>query len=291
MSARFESALPYRPPLAWNALLEFLSLRAIPGVERVSPSRYQRTIALERAVGTIRVEMDDSRALLGLRADLVAESDGRPIVERVRRLFDLDADPAAIGVALGRDRRLAGMVGANPGLRVPGCWDGFELAVRAVLGQQVTVRGASTLAARLVRAYGEPVGGTGAGELSHLFPTARALQEADAARVGLPQRRAATIRRLAREVVAGRLSFEPAQDRREFVSAMTALPGIGDWTAQYIAMRALKDPDAFPASDLVLRRAAACGGAKLSAKQLAGQALAWRPWRAYAAVYLWKASV
>lgn len=286
---RFEIELPFQPPLAWEALLEFLSLRAISGLERVTATRYERTIALGSGCGWLEAEIVPERSSIRLRAELGGARHGGVVVQRARRLFDLDADPRVIGAALAKDRRLAEIVRTWPGLRVPGCWDGFELAVRAVLGQQVTVRGAATLAARLVAAYGEPIGGSGA-RPDRLFPTPEALRDAGLTEVGLPRQRAETLRRLAAEVAAGRLSLEPGCDSEACVSAMTAIPGIGSWTAQYVAMRALREPDAFPASDLVLRRSAGGREGILTPRELSRRAQAWRPWRAYAAVHLWRAS-
>jgi AraC family transcriptional regulator of adaptative response / DNA-3-methyladenine glycosylase II len=210
------------------------------------------------------------------------------IVERVRRMFGLDADPHRIGSHLRQSPRLAAMVDALPGLRVPGAWDAFELAVRAVLGQQVTVRAATTLAGRLVQAYGAPVEGLGVG-LSHLFPPPATLAEADVAALGMPRTRAATIRALAAAVSRGELVLDAAGGLNHAVARLCAIPGVGPWTAHYIAMRAFGEPDAFPATDLGLRRALAGGRGPLHATELLRLAEAWRPWRAYAAMYLWAA--
>jgi AraC family transcriptional regulator, regulatory protein of adaptative response / DNA-3-methyladenine glycosylase II len=177
---------------------------------------------------------------------------------------------------------LASRIEAIPGLRVPGCWDGFELAVRAILGQQVSVKAASTLAGRLVRVFGTPIAASP--PLTHLFPRPELLAEADVARIGLPRKRAQTVRALAREVSEGRIVFGQVHNVRDFQARLQELPGIGDWTAQYIAMRALGEPDAFPASDLGLLRYASLD----HEHELLRRAEAWRPWRAYAAMYLWQ---
>ena len=197
-------------------------------------------------------------------------------------MFDLGADPNEIAARLHLDPLLADRVESMPGLRVPGCWNGFELAVRAILGQQISVSGASTLAGCLVQAFGKPI--TVASPLTHLFPGADVLAQADVAGIGLPESRVETIRSLARALSEGRISFVSVMDVEEFQSRLREIPGIGDWTAQYIAMRALGDPDAFPGGDLGLLRAAAIG----DRRELVRRAESWRPWRAYAAMYLWQ---
>jgi AraC family transcriptional regulator of adaptative response / DNA-3-methyladenine glycosylase II len=203
------------------------------------------------------------------------------MVTRVRRLFDLDADPLRIDAHLARDRRLAPSVRARPGLRVPGAWDAFEIAVRAILGQQVSVAGATTLAGRLVARFGKPVPDAADG-LTHLFPTPQALMDADIASIGLPRARAAAIAGLARATAEGKRPLEPE-------SGGLDLAGIGPWTGAYVAMRGGRDPDAFPAGDLVLRRALA-GEDQPAPPERAVLLLSepWRPWRAYAAMHLWR---
>jgi len=207
------------------------------------------------------------------------------VVERVRRIFDLDADPLRITDHLRGSSLLQPMLDAQPGLRVPGAWDAFELAVRVILGQQVTVQGATTLAGRLVQAFGTPV--EGGGGLTHLFPQPTMLANADLARIGLPRARAATIRALATSVTRGGLILDASQGLEEAVERLCALPGMGPWTAHYIAMRALGEPDAFPSTDLGLRRALGNGAGPLPATEVSRLAEAWRPWRAYAALHLW----
>jgi len=267
--------LPYRPPLDWLALLAFLAPRATPGVEVVAGGVYRRTIAVGHARGTIAVRPDRASHLL-LRVSLDRRTSLAPVVARARRLFDLDTDPADVAGHLSRSRVLAPLVARRPGLRVPGAWDGFELAVRAVLGQQVTVRGATTLAGRLVRAFGTAVADNDG--LTHLFPPPDALVDADVASIGLPRTRAATIRALATAVAQGVLPLDVSSGLDDAVARLTAVPGIGPWTAHYIAMRALAERDAFPAGDLGLRRA--LGGGRTAPRS-------WAPWRAYAAVHLW----
>jgi AraC family transcriptional regulator of adaptative response / DNA-3-methyladenine glycosylase II len=197
-------------------------------------------------------------------------------------MFDLDADPLAINAGLGRDVLLARSIRSRPGLRVPGAWDAFELGVRAILGQQVSVAGASTLTARLAARFGHPVPFAVEG-LAYTFPTADEVAEADCA-IGIPASRAEAIREFARAMAAGALVFDGAHDAATCVDRLCAIRGLGPWTAQYIAMRALSDPDAFPAGDLALLRVT---GMK-TARELERRAERWRPWRAYAAMHLWQ---
>jgi AraC family transcriptional regulator of adaptative response / DNA-3-methyladenine glycosylase II len=277
--------LPYRPPLDWTALLGFLAVRATPGVEVVDGDVYRRTIEVGGAAGTIEVAAGAGPHLV-MRVVLPRCEGLLGVVERARRLFDLDADPHEIAAHLRRSPVLRARVDAAPGLRVPGAWDGFELAVRAVLGQQVTVRGATTLAGRVADAFGDVVD-VGGGGLSRLFPRPARLAAADLTSVGLPAARAAAVRGLAVAVASGRLTLDASRGLEDAVARLSVLPGLGAWTAHYIAMRALGEPDAFPAADLGLQRAAAGGGGRLPAVVLARAAEAWRPWRAYAAMHLW----
>jgi AraC family transcriptional regulator of adaptative response / DNA-3-methyladenine glycosylase II len=274
--------LPFRPPFDWDSLLGFLAPRAIPGVEEITAGGYRRTIALQGKQGHIDVRLDDRGDALDLRIHFPDAGALILIVERVRRLFDLRADPAEIRERLERDPLLAERIALRPGLRVPGAWDGFELAVRAILGQQVTVKGATTLAVRIVRSAGEPR--EAGGGLTHFFPTPAALATADYSAIGLPAARAESIRRLAMAVESGELSFNGVVAPAQWIDRFRALPGIGEWTAQYVAMRALGEPDAFPAADLGLLRASGAA----SPKQLEQRAEQWRPWRAYAAMHLWQ---
>ena len=209
---------------------------------------------------------------------------------RIRRVFDLGADVTAINAQLAADPHLAALAAARPGLRVPGAWDGFELAVRAMLGQQITVTAARKLAGKLVATYGERALArtSAASALTHVFPAPARLAAANLATLGMPRSRATTLSALAASAVAEPRLFERARDLDEAIARLRALPGIGEWTAQYIAMRALREPDAFPASDIGLLRAMAePDGTRPSAAALASRAEAWRPWRAYAAQHLW----
>ena len=253
--------LPYRAPYNWPALVRFLAPRAMPGVEQITPGCYRRTLP----DGYVEVRPDSKANCLIATFELSSIRELAQLAAKLRRLFDTGAAIVEIEAHLASDSRLAPVIQAQSGLRVPGAWDTFELVVRAILGQQVTVKGATTLAGRIVERLGQK---TAHGSL---FPAARGLAGADLASIGLPRARANALR-VAAEAFSAARPPESAAELRE-------LPGIGDWTAQYIAMRAFNDPDAFPATDLGLLRAAGPDVAKL--------AEAWRPWRAYAAMHLW----
>src|SRR5690606_21470484 len=237
--------LAYRPPYDWDAMLAFLAARAIPGVEAVTGGRYARTIALGDGRGVLTVEpASGARVAVTVRFPHLRALP--TIIARVRRVFDLAADPVAIGAHLAQDPALAPLVAARPGLRVPGAWDGFELAVRAVLGQQITVAAATGLAGKLVRAHGEPLPDatcTTPG-LTHVFPAPARLAGADFAALGLPRARAAALSSLAAAAAADPLLFGPRASLEDAVARLRSLAGIGEWTAQYIAMRELREPDA-----------------------------------------------
>ena len=278
--------LAARPPFDGRAVLAYLALRELPGVEQVDGDAYRRSVALggERGVIAVRLAEDFCGVRLELPARLVPEA--ARIAGRVRRLFDLDADPAPILAQLRRDPELQQRLRRRAGVRLPGAWSGFELAVRAVLGQQVTVAGARTLAGRLAAAHGvelEP----SAERITHLFPDAAALADADLAGLGVPRARADALRSLARSVSSGALDLDGGQPPEAVRRSLLALPGVGPWTAEYVALRALGEPDAFPASDLGLRRA--LGGVPLATRALEQRSKDWQPWRAYAAILLWTA--
>jgi len=273
--------LSFRPPYHWQAMLDFLAPRATPGVELVHNSVYSRTVSVSGFNGYFEVSLDEHDALL-VRIDFPDPRSLFGIVERIRAMFDVNADWSSITNTLRSDRMLAAIVNAQPGVRVPGCWNGFELAVRAILGQQVTVRGATSLAGRLTSEFGTKFHGPNG--LTHLFPAPDALSRAKLTSVGLTSTRAETIRALARSVSTGRIKFEGVVNSEEFLRRLCEVPGIGAWTAQYIAMRALGEPDAFPSSDLGLLRASGV----TSPRELESRAEPWRPWRAYAAMYLWR---
>jgi AraC family transcriptional regulator, regulatory protein of adaptative response / DNA-3-methyladenine glycosylase II len=273
--------LRYRPPYNWEGMLRFLAVRATPGVESVENGHYRRSVSLNGSDGYFDVSLDEDNDALLARVQFGDPRSLFLIVERLRAMFDLNADWAAIAPSLKTDPVLGHRVDSQPGLRVPGAWNGFELAVRAILGQQITVKGATTLAGTLARKFGRTLPSpTG---LAYLFPRPEDLAEADLTAIGLTKSRAATIRGLARAVCEGKVRFEGIVAPEDFLSRLCEIPGIGTWTAQYIAMRALGEPDAFPSGDIGLLRAL---GLK-STTELERRSEAWRPWRAYATMYLW----
>ena len=278
--------LAYRPPLDWDAMLEFLARRAIPGVECVSGNAYHRTVGIGEHRGWLSVSPLAKSNLLAvdLASSLVPALPS--IFVRLRNQFDLDARPDMITGHLARDQTLAPSIKHHPGLRVPGSFDSFELAMRAILGQQISVRAASTIAGRIAQRFGEAIE-TPLACLNRIAPIAESLSAVGAARLaglGIPGPRAESLRNLARAVASGDLDLEPGIDPMAVTAQLEELPGIGRWTAEYIAMRALRWPDAFPAGDLGLLKASRLK----SAKSLVRAADHWRPWRAYAAMYLWQ---
>jgi AraC family transcriptional regulator of adaptative response / DNA-3-methyladenine glycosylase II len=277
--------LAYRPPLDWEAMLDFLSGRCTAGVEQVEGVAYRRTVRIGKRVGWVSVTAEPGRPALRVEVSRSLSAARRPLEARLRALFDLDLDPAEVATALRSDRLLAPSVRRNPGLRVNGAFDAFEAAVRVVLGQQVSVRAATTVAGRLAAALGEPVETPFPG-LDRLAPTPAAVTSAGEdriARAGMPGARARTLLALAGAIASGDLVLERGADPDQVRDRMLALPGVGPWTASLVAMRALGAPDAFPGGDLGVLRAL---GVK-SAREAEARAEAWRPWRAYAAMHLW----
>lgn len=302
--------LAYRPPLHAASLLDFLGARALPGVDERCGDTYQRGLILPHGTGTVALRPGDRWVFATLRLSDVR--DLAPAVARCRRLFDLDADPVAVDATLGADEGLAAAVRAEPGVRVPRAVDGFEMAVRAVVGQQVSVAGARTTLQRIVRAAAgegglvalsegpsptsrptalpDPTGTTAATTQLAGFPPASLIATLPDAAFGMPASRRATIRALATAVADGALDLGPTADRAETTARLTAIPGIGPWTAGYVAMRATGDPDVFLETDLAARRGAAALNISDSPRALAGYAERWRPWRSYALVRLWRAA-
>lgn len=278
--------LDSRPPLDFEGLLEFLGPRAIPGVESVDHGTYRRTISLGEHRGWLSVSRPAGSASLRAEIALSLAPVLMSVVSRVRALFDLDAHPAAVDALLSGSPLLRPLVRGRPGVRVPGAFDGFETALRAVLGQQVSVRAATTLAGRVAAGFGTVVE-TPFAALTRAMPGAGELAAADTAAiartVGIPLSRAVALQTLARGTASGALRLERGADPAELIGQLTALPGIGDWTAQYLAMRVLGWPDAFPASDLGLLRALGASDAQAAL----ARAEPWRPWRAYAVMHLW----
>jgi AraC family transcriptional regulator of adaptative response / DNA-3-methyladenine glycosylase II len=278
-----ELRLPYRPPLAWDAMLAFLGPRAIPGVEAVDIEQqlYRRTVEIGGNPGVIEVWDEPQQDALRMRVHLPDIDALVHLTAGVRRLFDLDADTWTIDAVLARDPLLRPLVKARRGLRVPGSIDPLEIGVRAVLGQQVSVAGATTIAGRVVQAHGRKVPGLTDLGLTHLFPTARSLARADLTQAGVTQARARAINAFAAAIQRDELDFD-AGSLDDTVAALVALPGFGEWTAQYVAMRAAAQRDAFPARDLGLRRALG--------DDPDTRAEGWRPWRAYGALHVWLGS-
>jgi AraC family transcriptional regulator, regulatory protein of adaptative response / DNA-3-methyladenine glycosylase II len=285
--------LRYRAPYDWRNMLAFLDARAIPGVELVQDNCYWRTIEIDRAVGSIAVTHLPERQSLEVTI-LFPDIRALPtIVARVRRLFDLGADIERIERHLSADSSLARLVEQRPGLRAPGGWDGFEVAIRAVLGQQISVSAARQLAKRLVELHGRrvPKAFRIHPPLSHAFPNAKRL--ASAARIGLamPRARLLAVKAVAEATAADPNLFQPFGEIEETIARLKTIRGVGAWTANYIALRALRESDAFPAADLgLLRGAASINGTKVDPASLLTLAESWRPWRAYAAQHLWAAS-
>jgi AraC family transcriptional regulator, regulatory protein of adaptative response / DNA-3-methyladenine glycosylase II len=272
--------LPYSPPYDWPAIVNFLAARAIPGVESVEDGHYVRAIQLNGKYGLIEVSPADDALAVSIQ---FPEIRALPeIVRRVTAQFDLGAHPASIAAHLATDPLLARSVAQRPGLRVPGAWDAFEMAVRAILGQQISVGAATKLAGKIVAALGHPLE-----ESRFAFPDATIVAASDLAFLGMPEARKRTIRGLAEAVVHNPTFFDPSQPLETAIEQMRAIPGIGEWTAHYIAMRTLRQPDAFPAKDAGIIRAFAKQGLTLSAQEILKRSDAWRPWRAYAALHLW----
>ncbi len=272
--------IAYRPPFDWQAIIEFLDGRTIRGVETVEGNRYLRTVASGKHRGWIAVAPSKKRDSLGVELSASLAPALLPTLARVKYLFDLAAEPQHIAAHLGT------LAAARPGLRVPGAFDGFEMAVRAILGQQISVKAATTLAGRFAAKFSAAIT-TPFADLTHLTPTAERIAEAqvdEIAALGIVPARADSILRLARAVVSKEITLAAGSDPEATMAALQQLPGIGQWTAQYIAMRALAWPDAFPHTDLGIRKALG----ENNPKRILEIAQAWQPWRAYAAMHLWK---
>lgn len=277
--------LPVRAPFDGKGIVAWLAARAVSGVEAVdNHGAYRRTLALPGGAGIVALEPGDDHVVASFRLTTIA--DLAPAVYRCRRLLDLDADPDAVSGVLAHDAALGPIIAATPGRRVPGSVDAAESAVRAVLGQQISVAGARTIAGRLAIAFGVPLAEPN-GDLSHAFPTAGTFADADLTGFGLTGARQRTVRELCRRLASGDLVLDPGADRDEARRLLLDVPGIGPWTAGYVALRALGDPDVFPAEDLGLLRSAARLGLPTTPKELGEHADRWSPWRSYATHHLW----
>ncbi len=283
-SGTLATRIGVREPFAGAGLLEFLATRAVSGIEATGDGWYERSLALPHGPGVIRVELVDRPAgYVPCRVTLADARDLAPALERTRRLLDADADPTAVDEQLSGDRLLAPLVRQRPGLRVPGHVDGVEVAVRAVLGQQVSVAGARTLAARLVATYGAPLGLDGDHQVSRLFPGAGTLAAVDPESIAMPRARGRALATLMQAVQDGSVTLDRSADRAATRAALLELAGIGPWTADYIALRALGDPDVFLPTDLGVRHAAE----RLGIDDVVRRSEEWRPWRSYALLHLW----
>jgi AraC family transcriptional regulator, regulatory protein of adaptative response / DNA-3-methyladenine glycosylase II len=294
-SARVQSGsglvlrLPYREPFNWSAMIAFLRPRATPGVEFVREGCYRRTIEVGDAAGVIDVRPDAAGPSLALLIDLPTNESLIQVVDRVRRTFDLGADPLQIETRLAGDSRLRTLVETRPGLRVPGAWDGFEVAVKAILGEGLMAIAANPPAERLVRAFGKPVATSFEG-LTHLFPRPEVLANVDLAVAGIRGKNAATVRVLARAICAKALTFEASRTLEDTIARLCTISGVGESMAHYIAMRAFGEPDAFPCGQSAAGQSESDDGVSTSHAETARMAERWRPWRAYAAMHLWAAS-
>ncbi|MBD9504026.1 DNA-3-methyladenine glycosylase 2 family protein [Pseudomonas sp. PDM17] len=280
--------LPYQAPWDWQQFHDHFALRSLTGVECLSPRRYARSVRLGADSGWFSVTPLDDSAELELELHLPAYHH-EALTERVRKMFDLDSSPAHIAGHLGNDPVLGPLLLQAPGLRLPTAFDPFEQAVRAIVGQQVTVKAAVTIVGRLVQRLGETLPGEAESQPTRLFPTPEALAGADLAGIGMPGKRVETLQRFSAACASGALALHVDDGAEDLVTRLCALPGIGPWTAEYVALRAFGDPDAFPAADLGLLKSPVWGAEGITARELQRRAEAWRPWRAYAAVYLWHA--
>jgi AraC family transcriptional regulator of adaptative response / DNA-3-methyladenine glycosylase II len=281
--------LPFRGALEWDVLLDYFATRAIAGVEHVDGGTYRRTIEVDGQPGVLELSCGEE-GHLHLRAHLADVRGLIHVVERARQIFALDRDPAEANAQLAVDPRFAAAVATRPGVRVPGTWDPHETGVRAIVGQQVSVRGAGTLTARIVERAGRPVPGFEDLGLTHTFPDPATLSQADLSGIGMPGARVAAIKAFAAAVDKGDVPIDGRLPLDDLVAAITAVPGLGPWTASYLALR-MGERDAFPVADLGLRRAASRDGTPLSTAALAERAERWRPHRATAAVRLWMSEV
>ncbi|UCH94901.1 MAG: DNA-3-methyladenine glycosylase 2 family protein [Candidatus Aminicenantes bacterium] len=289
--------LPFRPPLDWWSLLNYLKARQINSVEVIDKDRYCRSFRIAgnpgnreevEEHGVFMVTPAEKTSHLVLRLQINGTFGLMNIVHRVRRLFDLEADPMFISGYLKKDPGLLPILSLFPGLRLPGGWDNFEIAVRAIIGQQVSIRAANTITARLLQRHGTPIDHSFIPGVTHLFPTPRTLASADLTGIGLPGKRAGAIRVLAAKAANREIVLEGMMNTKTVKNDLMKIPGIGAWTVEYIAMRALREPDAFPAADLALKQQLQ----EISRHEVPGRGMnrpdIWRPWRAYAAMYLWR---
>ncbi len=280
-------SLTYRPPYDWKSMLAFLQVRHIPGVEHVTENSYSRTISIDDNHGEFKVEFEPGSTQLNVEIHFPVSKALVGIISQIRSLFDLRADSEQIEKFFETDSILYPIVKKYPGMRVPGCWDGFEVAVRAILGQQVTVAAATTLAGRIADEIGAPYSGIN-GALTRVFPSPNVVAQANLNGLGIVGARINAIQSLAGKIAREGWVIDCKLSTNKFIRDICQIKGIGEWTAHYIAMRALNDPNAFPHSDLILCRAARPPGQQLTPKQLLALSSSWQPWRAYAVILLWR---
>jgi DNA-3-methyladenine glycosylase II len=281
--------LPFKPPFDWPRLVRFFGGRATPGVEAVEDGAYRRAIDWAGDSGTLSVRLHPRKRCIVASIEGPVSAHADALAVPIARMFDLHADPKKIGADLAADPWLAPLVEAVPGLRVPGAWSGFELVVRAIVGQQVSVKAATTIIGRLVQRAGERIDGHAHENTAWRFPTPAALAAVDLAQIGMPGKRVAALQGFARAVASGDVPLDSnAVDATSLRAALLALPGIGPWTVEYVAMRAWRDADAWPAWDLVLMQSISARDPSLTRPtQQRARTDMWRPWRAYAAMHLW----
>ncbi|VXC38524.1 3-methyladenine DNA glycosylase 2 [Pseudomonas sp. 8Z] len=280
--------LPYQAPWDWQQFHSHFALRAIPGLESLSADSYSRGFSINGLHSWLQVTPQPALNALALCCESAAPAHVTELERRVRRMFDLDCQPEVIAQHLSADPLLAPLLLRNPGLRLPVAFDPFEQAVRAIVGQQVTVKAAVTIVGRLVQRFGARIETAHAPSISHLFPTPQVLAAADLTGIGMPGKRVQCLQHFAGRIADGSLKLQIQDGSAALIEQLCALPGIGPWTAQYIALRAFGEADAFPASDLGLLKAPIWGADGIDARRLQRRAEAWRPWRAYAAAHLWQ---
>lgn len=279
--------LSYQPPWQWQQFHAHFALRALAGVESLQPLSYARSVQLDGQRGWLRVQPLADQQALQMQYSESLQPCLATLTARVRKMFDLDCQPQQISAHFADDAQLGPLVARNPGLRLPTAFEPFEQAVRAIVGQQVTVKAAVTITGRLVTRLGETLQFPDSPDLNRLFPSPSAIADANLEGIGMPGKRVQTLQNFAAQVASGNLRLDLQDGYSTFVERLCALPGIGPWTAEYIALRAFGEVDAFPASDLGLLKAPVWGADGIDAKQLKARAEAWRPWRAYAAAHLW----
>lgn len=288
MSEPIVIPLPYCPPWEWTQFHEHFALRLLPGVEALDETRYSRNIRLAGVRGWFSVRPLPERDALELTLSASAASVREPLAAHVRKMFDLDTDPQTLLRHFAQDQAIGPLIAANPSLRLPAAFDPFEQAVRAIINQQVSIKAAVTITRRLVERLGEPQHDPAIPMLDRLFPTPEAIAGATLDSIGMPAKRLAALQRFAASVAQGALELHVEDGADALVARLCELPGIGPWTAQYITLRGFGEADAFPAADLGLLKAPTWGPEGIGAKALAKRAEAWRPWRAYAAIHLWR---